>query len=124
MGNFILIEMQCLICVGSTEFDELTKVLDDTRFQKMLEEHGFKKLLFQTGRGKYMPVKNLKSSATLTIDIKDFIVLEPLINESDLVISHCGAGVLLECLRSKKNEQGGSGTANIAVINSALTNNH
>mgnify|MGYP000601245103 CR=1 FL=1 len=71
-----------------------------------------------------MPNKNLKSSSTLKIDIKDFIVLEPLINESDLVISHCGAGVLLECLRSKKNEKGASGLANIAVINSALMNNH
>ena len=116
--------MQCLICVGSTEFDELVMVLDDSRFQKMLEKHGFTKLLFQTGRGKYMPNKNLKSSSTLKIDIKDFIVLEPIINESDLVISHCGAGVLLECLRSKKNEKGASGLANIAVINSALMNNH
>ena len=55
---------------------------------------------------------------------KDFIVLEPIINESDLVISHCGAVVLLECLRSKKNEAGASGLSNIAVINSALMNNH
>ena len=55
------------------------------------------------------------------------MVLEPIINESDLVISHCGAGVLLECLRSKKNEtldENGNGTMNIAVINSSLMNNH
>lgn len=69
----------------------------------------------------------MKTSEKLTVEIKDFVVLEPIINECDLVISHCGGGILLECLRSKKNEQahpGATGTANIAVINSALMNNH
>ena len=68
--NLILIKMQGLVCVGSTEFDDLLKVLDDARFQKMLEEHGFNKLLFQTGKGKYMPVVNLKSTATFEIKIE------------------------------------------------------
>ena len=82
--------------------------------------------MFQTGRGKYQPTQNLSPSGQLEIEIKDFVVLEPIINQSDLVISHCGAGVLLECLRSKKNEKSSStiGTMNIAVVNSSLMNNH
>ena len=43
-------------------------------------------------------------------------MLEPIIASSDLVISHCGAGVLLECLRSN--------TTNIAVVNTSLMDNH
>ncbi len=55
-------------------------------------------------------------------------MLEPIINESELVISHCGAGILLECLKSKKNKEKGKnnsiGTTNIGVINDSLMNNH
>ena len=54
--------------------------------------------------------------------------MEPIINESELVISHCGAGILLECLKSKKNKEKGKnnsiGTTNIGVINESLMNNH
>ena len=44
------------------------------------------------------------------------------------MISHCGAGILLECLKSKKNKEKGKnnsiGTTNIGVINESLMNNH
>ena len=49
------------------------------------------------------------------------MVLEPIINKSELVISHCGAGVLLECLRSTNQ---GLGTTNVAVVNESLMDNH
>ena len=50
------------------------------------------------------------------------MVLEPIINQSELVISHGGAGVLLECLRSTKKT--GFPTSNIAVTNTSLMDNH
>ena len=56
-------------------------------------------------------------SDQLKIQVESFIVLDKLINESELVISHCGAGILLESLRSKR-------ATCIAVVNDTLMNNH
>ena len=61
-------------------------------------------------------------SDKLKIEIFDFKVLEQIINESSLVISHCGAGILLECLRS--TNLGNLPTTNISVVNTSLMDNH
>jgi beta-1,4-N-acetylglucosaminyltransferase len=66
-------------------------------------------------RGTYKPTK--LHSDKIKIEVHSFIVLDALIMESDLVISHCGAGILLECLRSP-------GTTNLAVVNDTLMHNH
>ena len=44
-------------------------------------------------------------------------MLDTLIYNADLVISHCGAGILLECLRSDH-------ATCIAVVNDSLMGNH
>ncbi len=56
-------------------------------------------------------------SEKVKVRIERFIILEDLINEADVVISHCGAGILLESLRSK-------GAKCIAVVNESLMDNH
>ena len=38
--------MQALVCIGTTDFDDLIKILDCSAFQKMLEDYGFTKLIF------------------------------------------------------------------------------
>ncbi len=53
----------------------------------------------------------------MKVEVKDFIVLDTLIFNADLVISHCGAGILLECLRSDH-------AICIAVVNDSLMGNH
>ena len=111
---------QCLVCVGSTEFDTLIKEIDNELFEYMLVKNGFTNLVVQSGKGTYK-LRYLSDSKKLEVKADGFMVLEPIINQSELVISHCGAGVLLECLRST-NE--GLGTTNVAVINSTLMNNH
>ena len=49
-------------------------------------------------------------------------MLDQEIDKSDLVISHCGAGILLEALRANKTDQ--MKTVCIAVVNETLMNNH
>ena len=86
---------------------------------QLLKANDFKSLTLQTGKGTYKPSNLLnENNFGLSIEHHQFIVLEPIINDSDLVISHCGAGVLLECLRAE------AGTTNIAVVNSSLMDNH
>ena len=53
----------------------------------------------------------------MQVEVHKNVLLEPLINKSDLVISHCGAGILLESLRAEH-------TQCIAVVNDSLMNNH
>lgn len=48
-------------------------------------------------------------------------MLQDQIEKSDLVISHCGAGILLESLRANKSSLK---TRCIAVVNETLMNNH
>ena len=49
--------------------------------------------------------------------VEAFTVLDKLIYDSHLVISHCGAGILLESLRARN-------TTAIAVVNDSLMGNH
>ena len=57
------------------------------------------------------------SIGPLKVDVHSFVVLDTLIFSADLVISHCGAGILLECLRSDH-------ATCIAVVNDTLMGNH
>ena len=45
-------------------------------------------------------------------------MLEPLINEAAMVVSHCGAGILLESLRSESKPM------IFGVVNTSLMNDH
>ncbi|CDW78405.1 udp-n-acetylglucosamine transferase subunit alg13 homolog [Stylonychia lemnae] len=95
---------RCLIAVGSTNFDELISAIDNKQFIQQ-----------QNYRGEYVPSR--LQSEKIKVQIEKFIVLDTLIYESDLVISHCGAGILLECLRSDH-------AICIAVVNNTLMHNH
>ena len=82
----------------------------------------------QIGQGTYEP-KNLVTDDKLEVLVRRTVMLEPIINKSQLVISHCGAGIVLECLRSTMNADKevlklGEGTMNISVVNDSLMNNH
>jgi beta-1,4-N-acetylglucosaminyltransferase len=70
--------------------------------------------LTQSNRGKYTPTK---FTSKLKVDVFDYKPnIGPIQKEADLIISHCGAGTLLECLRLKKKV--------CAVINETLMDNH
>ena len=106
----------CVVAVGSFMFDELIQAIDTPELIQILEEKGFTHLTIQMGRGSYS-AKNLKSTDNLTVEIHKFTVLDVLIKQSSLLISHCGAGILLEGLRADD-------TCCIAVVNETLMDNH
>ena len=73
--------------------------------------------IFRGGTYKPQEVTKESSGKKIKVEVHDYILLDVLIMEAELVISHCGAGILLECLRSP--------TATcIAVVNDTLMHNH
>lgn len=79
--------MKILVTVGSGSYDSLITILDCS-----LSPNNFD-VLFQIGEGKYIPKKHT---------FERFIPnLANLYHEFDLIISHCGAGTVFECLESR-----------------------
>lgn len=83
----------------------------------MLKSAGISGLLIQTGQGQYRP-DQYPSDGSLKVEVHNFIVLEEYIKHAALLISHCGAGILLEGLRAE------SDPTIIAVVNTTLMDNH
>ena len=125
--------MSVYVTVGTTSFDSLIQALDNAEVAAVLKESGYKTLtmqvwllllskacltsvLRQIGRGSYIP--------TVLPTVKDFdfsfYTFKPSIQEdmtsADLIISHAGAGSIMESLRI--------GKPLIVVVNEALMDNH
>lgn len=94
-----------LVTVGTTSFDELIRKLDSVAFVEKVG-HGdekFDEVLFQIGRGDYEPLylQGLMENRRLPFEFKWFRFvpdLSVLIEKSSAVVSHCGAGTILEVL--------------------------
>lgn len=114
---------QLLVTVGTTKFDKLIKAIDCKEFYTLLDSKLFNSLIIQKGNGEYTPVNYnyLINNNTLKC-LKDIKVVEYvsnfnlLISNSDIIISHCGAGTILETLKNKKTF--------IGIINDTLMDNH
>ena len=107
------------LTVGTTEFDELLKSIDNEMFVKSLNLLSCKIFTLQMGRGVYIPsilpteLKKIgieyelyRFKPTLDFDMKT----------ANLIISHCGAGSILEALSLEKSL--------IVVVNDTLQGNH
>lgn len=111
-----------LITVGTTEFDELIQAIDNTEFMECLERCHFTKLSIQRGRGTYDPVNILSYRSGLTsqkVEVEIFSYksnLDKDMQNADLIVSHCGAGSILESISLRKPL--------IVVINESLQDNH
>ena len=102
-----------MVTVGTTEFEELIKELDNQAFYQVCKEMGYDTVLFQTGRGKHIPAAN----AIMNVETIDFSPgISDLFAGADTIISHCGAGTLLDCLKLNKRV--------IAIVNDTLLDNH
>jgi beta-1,4-N-acetylglucosaminyltransferase len=109
---------QLLVTVGTTKFEKLIKSIDNEEFYKLLDDNGFTDLVIQKGTGEYEPSNfNKMKFNNLSVTVgKLFPYFENIIIQSEYVISHGGAGIILESLKNKKKL--------IIVVNDLLMDNH
>ncbi|KAL0236354.1 hypothetical protein GEMRC1_002936 [Eukaryota sp. GEM-RC1] len=107
--------MILFVTVGSTSFDELISVLDTESFYDECNKTGFSRIVFQIGKGDYIPCKH-----TYFKGIVEWFRYRTSIHEyiasASLVISAGGAGTMSETLKLRKPL--------IVVINNSLLHNH
>ncbi|XP_064388011.1 UDP-N-acetylglucosamine transferase subunit ALG13 homolog [Halichondria panicea] len=99
------------VTVGSTCFDALVKAVTEERFRNLLGRLGYTGLTIQLGRGEVLPaegseVKWYRYKPSLREDMTN----------ASLIISHGGAGCIVESLSL--------GKPLVVVINEELMNNH
>ena len=110
-------EKQILITVGTTKFENLIKAIDNEKFYEMIINNDFSKIIIQKGFGKYIPKNYKKYENQIKIQISEILNnFENIIQSSELIISHGGAGIILESLKNKRKV--------IVCVNDELMDNH
>jgi beta-1,4-N-acetylglucosaminyltransferase len=110
-------ERNVFITVGTTEFDELVCEIDDMNFIHTLKENGFTSATLQIGRGTHEPSILSSGCSELVVEVYRFKpTLDEDMKRADLIISHCGAGSILEAVKYEKEL--------IVVVNNSLQDNH
>ena len=107
-----------LVTVGTTEFDELILLLDTPEFVDLLEKLKCKTLILQYGRGSVPDTlpEICKKQSILYRPFRFQPDLNQEMQKADLIISHCGAGSIIEAIDLMKPL--------IVVVNSSLQGNH
>ena len=106
-----------LITVGTTHLEKLINFALKDEFHDLLIKNGFNKLFIQIGN--YKLEKKIETKKNLDIEIFNFISshkFNNLIKNSDLIISHGGAGTLIQCILAGKKP--------IALANTDVLENH
>lgn len=107
------------ITVGTTDFDDLLRAIDNSQFIDVISSVGCRNLTVQMGRGSYTPLYLEEECSRRGISYYLFRfqpTLDDHMKAADLIISHCGAGSILEALSLEK--------LLIAVVNTSLQGNH
>lgn len=103
------------VTVGTTSFDALTEKVSSKTICEKLQKLGYTSVSLQIGRGEYEPEPVKMPDFELSFfRYKDSISKD--IQSADLVISHAGAGSVLETMEANKPM--------IVVINELLMGNH
>jgi beta-1,4-N-acetylglucosaminyltransferase len=125
------------VTVGTTRFDKLVEAVTSKVALEWMKRQGFSSLTIQYGRG----IKPPEISPSSIIDIETYDFRPSLIDDmenADLILSHAGAGTVMEVLRMKNfdyndndndndnNSKTTTGTTKklIVVINTELMDNH
>lgn len=102
------------VTVGTTRFDGLIKGVTRPEALLWMKENGYTDLIIQYGKGNE-PV--IPTCSPVSIQTYSFLAsLDQDMKAADLIISHAGAGTVMEALRLKKRL--------VVVINSLLMDNH
>ncbi|OQR98044.1 UDP-N-acetylglucosamine transferase subunit [Achlya hypogyna] len=102
------------VTVGTTSFDALVEALDTAEAYAALAAHGYDSVVFQIGRGSYEP-QGADSSLAVT-HYRYNTAYQDDIGAATLVISHAGAGTIMDVLGQRKHL--------IVVPNTQLMDNH
>jgi beta-1,4-N-acetylglucosaminyltransferase len=113
--------------VGTTCFDALVRALDSAEAVAALRARGLGALVLQVGRGAYLPRQLVpaggadEGAAELADGFRvAYYRFKPNLGAdiagADIVISHAGAGTVMECLRARKRM--------VVVVNEQLMDNH
>jgi beta-1,4-N-acetylglucosaminyltransferase len=106
----------CVVTVGSTQFDEMIQAVDTSEFYSAIADLGINHVLIQKGRSK-VDITCECPAAQLQREVVDYRPgLPAVIRSASLVISHAGAGTILEALEA--------GVPTIVVPNARLMSNH
>jgi len=103
--------------VGTTKFDSLIREITSRDALETLSNLGFSDMVLQIGRGEFKPSHVTDTEATPKVSyyrLKDSIAED--IALADLIISHAGAGSIMDSL--------GAGKPVLVVINAELMGNH
>lgn len=119
------------VTVGTTQFDKLVTAATSSQALQWMEDQGYTQLIIQYGRGVQpkieqqhrhhtsddKPSATSPTSSSLHIRTYDFLPsLQNDMEQADLVLSHAGAGTVMESLRMRKKL--------VVVINTLLMDNH
>ncbi len=103
------------VTVGTTRFDKLVSSVTSKIALEWMESQGFSSLTIQYGRGEKPKLGDISSSVKIqSYDFRPSLKVD--MEDADLIISHAGAGTVMEVLRMKKKM--------VVVINTDLMDNH
>jgi beta-1,4-N-acetylglucosaminyltransferase len=100
--------------VGTTRFDLLIEIVTQQSAFEWMKANGYSAITIQYGKG---DKPTIPADCPITVNQYDFRPsLEADMKAADLIISHAGAGTVMESLRLKKRL--------VVVVNTLLMNNH
>ena len=104
------------VTVGTTRFDELVEAVTTIQSLQWMDKEGFTHLIIQYGAGNE-PIYPPDETLNVQVESYDFRPsLKQDMERADLVLSHAGAGTVMEALSLQKKL--------VVVINTRLMDNH
>lgn len=105
------------VTVGTTLFEALIEAVTTDQALEWMVSKGYTELIVQYGKGRQPRIGVASNQLSLKVECYDFKPsLESDMQRADTIVSHAGAGTVMECLKLQKRL--------IVVINTALMHNH